>query len=297
MVNFSVFNELSLPFVNHTGVEDSFIEFFKCLSLLGKKNLKTLRMDKEFKDFEIIQDIYFPQFFGQIEHRELKQRVRSFVTNGIVIIESPLVEDEEDETILLDKNYTYNGDNPFIGGLACCEMWNSISVSFKSDEKWDSSFIIINKKTETIMVRHISHNTHLSTHEEFFSQLESEQRLEISQKNLWYERAVFFPEKIIFCEEVKKQIETMDTAIFRQAVGILRDIDSGKKQITDYNHSPESQSVKNNPDLKKFRLFIIDGAKVYFENHLKNLSNGYRIYFLEREEKIYIGYIGKHLPL
>ena len=89
----------------------------------------------------------------------------------------------------------------------------------------------------------------------------------------------------------------MDTTIFRQAIGILRDVDSGKKQITDYKHSTESQSVKNNPDLNKFRLFTIDGEKVYFDNHLKNLSNGYRIYFLKKDEKIYIGYIGKHLPL
>lgn len=97
MVTFSVFNELSLPFASDEGVEDSFIEFFKCLSLLGKINLKTLRMDKEFKDFEIVQGIYFQQFFGQIEHRELRQRVRSFVTNGIIIIESPLIENEGDE--------------------------------------------------------------------------------------------------------------------------------------------------------------------------------------------------------
>jgi len=297
MVSFSVFNELSLPFANDEGVENSFIEFFKCISLLKQKSLKSIRMDKDFKDFEIIQGIYFPQFFGQIEQHELKQRVRSFVTNGIVIIKSPLVEDRNDEDSLLDRNYIYNGDNPFIGGLACCEMWNSITVSFHSDSRWGNAFVDIVKGIESISVRHISLPEHIQNHESFFVQIESEQRQDITQNNFWKERAIFFPEKIIFCEEVKKQIETMDTAIFRQAVGILRDIDSGKKQITDYNHSPESQSVRNNPDLKRYRLFTVDGKKVYFDNHLKNLSNGYRIYFLEKEEKIYIGYIGKHLPL
>ncbi|WP_151900487.1 hypothetical protein [Sulfurimonas hydrogeniphila] len=297
MVDFSVFNELSLPFVDDTGVEDSFISFFKCISLLKQKNLNNIRMDKDFKNFEIIQGIYFPQFFGQIEHKELKQRVRSFVTNGIVIIESPLVDNEDDENSLLDRHYIYNGDDPFIGGLACCEMWNSITVSFCSDNKWKSTFIDINKGTENIPVRHISLPPHMHAHEDFFVQIESEQRQRIDQNNFWDKREAFFPEKIIFCEEVKKQIETMDTAIFRQAVGVLRDIDSGKKQITDYNHSPESQSVKNNANLRKFRLFTIDGEKVYFDNHLKNLSNGYRIYFLEKEGKIYIGYIGKHLSL
>ncbi len=297
MVNFSVFNELSLPFMNAEGVDDSFVEFFKCLSSLGKRNLKTLRMDKEFKEFEIIQGIYFPQYFGQIRYKELQQRVRSFVTNGIVIIQSPLLEDEEDENQILGEHYTYNGDDLFIGGLACCDMWNTIAVSFGSYEKWDKDFIHITRDNDDIAVRHMSTPRHLSAHEIFFSQIEDELKLEISQKNFWEKREIYFPEKIIFSKEVKKQIEAMDTTIFRQAIGILRDIDSGKKQITEYSYSGESQSVKNDPDLKKFRMFTIKGEKVYFDNHLKNLSNGYRMYFLEKEEKIYIGYIGKHLPL
>jgi len=279
------------------GVDDSFVEFFKCLSSLGKRNLKTLRMDKEFKEFEIIQGIYFPQYFGQIRHKELQQRVRSFVTNGIVIIQSPLLEDEANANQILGEHYTYNGDDPFIGGLACCDMWNTIAVSFGSYEKWDKDFIHITRDNEDIAVRHMSTPRHLSAHEIFFSQMEDELKLEISQKNFWEKREIYFSEKIIFSKEVKKQIEAMDTAIFRQAIGILRDIDSGKKQITEYSYSGESQSVKNDPDLKKFRMFTIKGEKVYFDNHLKNLSNGYRMYFLEKEEKIYIGYIGKHLPL
>jgi len=223
--------------------------------------------------------------------------VRSFVTNGIVIIESPLIQDESDEERMLEGNYIYNGDDPFIGGLACCDIWNSISVSFRSNEKWNNAFINIERGLETVAVRHISELSHFPMHEAFFLEIENEQRLEISQNNFWDKREEYFPEKIIFCKEVKKQIETMDTAIFRQAIGILRDIESRKKKITDYNYSPESQSVKSDPDLKKFRLFTINGEKVYFDNHLKNLSNGYRIYFLEHEDQIYIGYIGKHLPI
>ena len=37
------------------------------------------------------------------------------------------------------------------------------------------------------------------------------------------------------------------------------------------------------------------GQKEFFEKHIKNLSNGYRIHFFEKDENIYIGYIGKHL--
>ena len=219
------------------------------------------------------------------------------MTNGIVIIESPLIQDGSDEEKLLEGNYIYNGDNPFIGGLACCDIWNSISVSFRSDDKWDSDFIEITKNSETIPIRHLSQSSHMTAHDEFFTKIEDELKLKITQKNFWEKREEFFPDQIILCKEVKKQIESMDTTIFRQAIGILRDVDSAKKKITDYNYSSESQSVKDDPNLKKFRLFTIDDQKVYFDHHLKSLSNGYRIYFLEKEKKIYIGYIGKHLPL
>ena len=297
MVDFAVFNELSLPFINDEEIESHFIEFFKCISLLKERNLKTLRTDKDFKDYEIIKGIYFPQFFGQVSDKELQRRIRSFVTNGIVIIRSPLLKNESDEEEILDKYYSYDGDEPFIGGLACSDMWNTITVSFKSSEKWNDGFININRESKTIQVRHISVPIHISHHEDFFNQIEDELKLGISQKNFWENREEFFPNKIIFTEEIKKQIETIDTTIFRQAVGTLRDIDSGKKYITDYNYSPESQSVEKNPSLKRHRMFTINGEKVYFSNHLKNLPNGYRIYFLEKDEKIYIGYIGKHLPL
>jgi hypothetical protein len=296
MVNFSVFNELSLPFeTNYREVENSFIEFFKCLSALKEKNLKSLRMDKDFKEFEIIKGVYFREFFGKIKQRELKQRLKSFITNGILIIHSPLL-DEEDEENLLDKEYSYNGENPFIGGLACCEMWNTISVSFNSSDKWNNVFLEIEKDNKNVKVRNISTKKHLELHKSFFKQIEEEQRLEISQKNFWENREKYFPNKIVFCKEVKKQIDKIDPIVFKQAISILRDLESGRKKINDYSSSFESSSVENDYKLKKLRMFTINDEKIFFTNHLKNLSKANRIYFLEDDNKIYIGYIGTHLP-
>ena len=42
-------------------------------------------------------------------------------------------------------------------------------------------------------------------------------------------------------------------------------------------------------------MFKIGDKKEYFQKHIKNLSSGYRIYYFEKNDKIYIGYIGKHL--
>lgn len=67
------------------------------------------------------------------------------------------------------------------------------------------------------------------------------------------------------------------------------------------NHevSGESASVRNDPSLRACREFWLpSGEKAYFEEHVK-LSQGYRLHFYPdpMERAIFIGYIGKHLPL
>jgi hypothetical protein len=62
--------------------------------------------------------------------------------------------------------------------------------------------------------------------------------------------------------------------------------------------SGESKNVKNNPKLKKERIFFLpNGTKQFFEKHIK-LSGGFRLHFYpdETQKKIYIGYVGPHLP-
>ena len=66
--------------------------------------------------------------------------------------------------------------------------------------------------------------------------------------------------------------------------------------MEDFSYSDESRSVKSNPKLKELRKFkIADGKEIYMFHHIKNLSNGNRIYFhKESDSEIWIGYIGKH---
>jgi hypothetical protein len=94
--------------------------------------------------------------------------------------------------------------------------------------------------------------------------------------------------------EIEQQIKTIDRAIFGSAISILRAVERNQKKITDFNHSPESQTVSKNLQLKKHRMFTIDGKKKFFTKHIKSLPDNNRMYFFEKENKIYIGYIGKH---
>ena len=298
MVNFAVFNEMSLPLRDIKEFE----YFFEVLTRLKSLGLDKIRMDREFTQYpEILPDITFQQLVGQISSRDKKRRLLSFLKNGITVIESPLIMSDEDENEqLLENEYIYKGQ-PTIGALACCDIWNTITISFASNEQWNREKIVLQKQTILdeqeidIEIRHASEVIHLDTHQDFFEELEEDKKLGITQDNFWERREEFFPDKIIFCKEIEKQIKDLDKTIFQQAINILRDIETNKKLITDYNYSGESQSVKDNKELKKLRDFTIDDEKVYFDNHIKSLSYANRIYFLERDDKIYIGYIGKHL--
>jgi len=305
MVEFAVFNELSLPFQNNIDIENKFIDFFKLLKELENKNLTKIRMDKNFKNYpEIIKDITFQQFFGQLHESVIKDRLREFITNGIIKIESPLIkiEENDEQNEILENEYFYKKEST-IGGLACCHIWDTVAVSFQSNKEWNKEKIVLQKQTISdeqeinIDIRHASKVEHLNSHQKFFKELEEEKKLDITQNNFWERKKEFFPKKIIFCKEIEKQIKNIDKTIFEQAISILRDIETNKKLITDYNHSPESKSVCTSKKLREMRIFTYKNIKIQFDNHLKSLPNTNRMYFLEHKNKIYIGYIGKHLPL
>ena len=291
MVDFVVFNELSLPFNTNIDIEKKFIDFFKIFNVLEKKNLTKIRMDEDFKNYLILKDISLPHFFGQLKDTEVKDRLREFIANGIIKIETPLIRDEDIEEAIANE-YFYKGQST-LGGLACCDIWNTIAISFNSSDEWDTDIVILQKNKIDISINHASKVEDLDAHEEFFNELKKYIKLGITQSNFWNRREEFFPKKIVFCKEIEKQIKALDKHIFIQAINILRDIESGQESVSKNRYTPESSSVKNNTKKSNERMFTINDKKVYFENHITFSSQ--KIYFLEENNKIYIGYIGKHL--
>lgn len=304
MVNFSIFNELSLP-LNQHDANQKFIIFFKLLSSLKNKGLNQIRMSNSFKNYEILPHTSFVKFIGQQTDPDFKTRLKSFITNTIINIETPFIKESEEEqkTQLISCEYFYHQQSTK-GGLACCDIWNTLAVSFESDEQWNKSHIIIFKDTiinddiakYEIQIKHASKLSHLNDHTIFFEDLEQEHKQNINQTNFWDEKESSFPNIIVFCPEVENQIKHLDSIVFKRAISILRDVETGRKLITDFNSSGESQTIKNNPELKILRTFTLNDEEIFFEQHVKSLPSGYRMYFLENNSKIHIGYIGKHLP-
>lgn len=190
-------------------------------------------------------------------------------------------------------------DSSIKGALACGDIWDTLVVSFNSSIDLETPFIEIIKESlegrQTIRIKHASRQEHLKKHADFFMQIEASIQENITPSNFWAKKEALFKQKIIFSKDVEKQIKTIDVRIFKQALSILRAIEKGNKRLQDFTTSGESQSVKQDENLKKLRMFEMANEKVYFEHHIKSLSNGYRIYYRQENEKIYIGYIGKHL--
>lgn len=306
MVDFSVFNELSLP-LDKDKAKYKFGIFLKLLEKLRSKNLNKIRMSSDFKNYQILKDVTFQKFLGQQKDIEFKRRLKGFITSSIVEIDSPIIQENEKEQIVNQQinEYFYKRATTS-GGLACCDIWNTISISFDSSPEWDKDSIDIKRNTidnddnivnDCVKIKHASKKNHLQSHTDFFKALEKEIKQNITKENLWNKKGEFFPQVVAFCPEVEQQIKTINKIVFKRVISILRDIELNHKQITDFNWSPESQSVIKNPKLKERRLFTVNGRKEFFENHIKSLPDKYRIYFLERGSKIHIGYIGKHLPL
>jgi len=301
MVRFALLNELSLPFESSYDIENNFLEFFRAIKSLKEKEVNKLRVEQPLQSYIVYDNICFPQYLGQLANNELRTRLKSFIANGTIEISSPLIEDDESESDkLLENEYFYEGQSTN-GALACCDIWQSLSISFTSKDVWKEPFIslkkqnIIDEETHQIKIRNISNRGHIDVHQDYFEALEECIRFDVNNQNFWDKREFLFPSKIVLCKEIEKQIKQIDIKVFYQALSILRDLENGLKELKDLNASRESQSVAQNPKLRALREFDVNGKKEYFENHIKSFSNGYRMHYFEDTGKIYIGYIGKHL--
>jgi hypothetical protein len=262
-----------------------------------------VRMNKVFKNYVVLKGVIFGKFLGQEQNIDFKRRVLSFVANGVVEIDTPIIKNTEEQYQEFN-NYDYFYNNEKISnGLACSDIWNTIAISFYSNN-WNNPEIILKKETLNkvgdiekfdIKIKHISSITHIKEHKNFLDSLNYEANLNISKNNFWENRFEYFPNIIKFCPEVKESIKKIDNVVFKLAITILREIELRDKTPLNYNWSDESNAVKNNLEMKKQRLFTINNEKVFFEYHIKSLPNANRIYFKEVDDKIYIGYIGKHL--
>ena len=126
---------------------------------------------------------------------------------------------------------------------------------------------------------------------------------------IWERQSLLF-ERVILCPEVETQLKSVGS--IKQILRTLLLLDdycvtywnNGRfnyNEAMKFNSaldiSTESTSTNNNSKKKQERLFKLPNGKTeYFDLHIKPKEN-LRIYIFPDNLKIYIGYIGAHLPL
>jgi hypothetical protein len=131
---------------------------------------------------------------------------------------------------------------------------------------------------------------------------------ELTPQTLWERKEELFS-RVVFCPSVEEQILTIGGTYLEQIVDKIRELDSyvqqkwndgnfsylNAKQNTSLNISPESNSTMQQQELVNLRVFSLpDGRRECFELHIKTGNLRFHIY--PENFRIYIGYIGSHLP-
>lgn len=303
-----IFNEISLKQqVPECQIKDQFSGFLRiCQELKHKNNdndfyytdeLMTEKISGEYTVHDWLKDQSVPQ--------KEKQFFRTLIQGGHRIpiddlLESELIVEIENEQTVSAK-----------GGLMAFE-WDSYIVSFLSSEIWKNEwmegkyFSLNDEEAEVVKVRNCGILEHVGKIVE--SEKRKQQLIISSGSELWEKRKQLYPH-LVFCESVKKQLEEARVSIQIQTImkriQILEDYFATydgefDKSKVGYGCRNESETVKNDRDLKECRKFLTPfGKEDFFYWHISFAGNyPGRIHFLpDAEHKVgIIGYIGKHLP-
>lgn len=299
MVDYVVFNSNSLPFQNEESFKKGFGRFYKLISKISSEKYYTGLMVKEkFQNLLLFSN----KNVSQIKDNDLKKLFISFINNRTIKIDYFLSPEPQDFGL---KEYIYAEEEN--KEMAYVHIFDTFLMSFYSSEEWgvpkikaisqyikEEDFQVYN---EEVIIDNISQEEHLEKHSE---KLENKKIYNINMLVECLKRnnlnSTNFLSKVIITEEVQKNIDKLPSRILEKAVNIIYNLNCGHKTLNNYTCSDESDSVKDNPHLSKLRHFKFDDGKSYYVfKHIKNLPDGYRMYYKEENNKIFICYIGPHL--
>lgn len=155
----------------------------------------------------------------------------------------------------------------------------------------------------------ITDERHINSEEKYHSFKKQKIRNITKGIEIWERRSLLF-ERVILCPEVEAQLKSIGSV--KQILKTLLLLDDycvtswnngrfNENEAMKFNSaldiSTESTSTNNNSKKKQQRLFKLpNGNTECFDLHIKPNKN-LRIYIFPDNLKIYIGYIGAHLPI
>ena len=273
MVDYSILNTKSLPFLSKEDFYRELQNFSMILNYLRDKGYYTsIRSIVDIRSLDIVKGINLQKLLGEIRDRDMKRRVTSLFTNQIIPFEYPISTTGEELGLL---EYRYLDER--VDEIGYADIFQTLLISFNSSEKWDKDRLNLKKiileesgdyTEREVEIYNTSRVEHLESNLEIFEKIDNE-KIESLVKNFKETYRVIF-KKLEFGIDVIKNIEYLDKRVLRDAIAILYQLEIGKKELTDFKCSGESESVMNNPELKERRKFKMEnGEEYYMFQHIK----------------------------
>lgn len=319
-MNYYIFNELSTPFTTNKNAAKLGLKIFvqTCIEV-SKLGLTTLRLPeiigKNLYNLQIAPHYLISQWLQESTVEEdLKNKFREIVTD------SPLITDEEpiaqEFSNRSEFRITRENNTKLAVGLGAAYLLETLGLSFSSHSIWNNEEItniehwylndIGSEIIKIISVKHASQPEHIAKHIRWFE----DNRRESLQKSrdLWERKEEFFPD-LILCGEVEIQLSKLgiQSKYFDQIIEKLKQLDNYAREWTEgtynddkvkqygLNVSGESKNtIRKYGRLRKFKL--PNEKRELFEKHIKTGDLRFHFYPDNKTKKIYVGYIGKHLP-
>lgn len=317
-MEYFILNEESIPFREKQDSEINLSVFFKILSSAFKNGIAAIRVSANFDsgwyNLPITQGYYLRDWLKEQE-KDYSNRIKTLISKTTVP-QIPINEIGLSSELELSEFNLAANEKIKVPSLGAAFLSNQTGLSFHSSKYWSSNSVKIfqirlNEKSDIETHECDVKNIAIIEHWSLFHALLEKQRQENCRKGktLWEQKEHEFP-NLVFCHSTKKQIENLSVgdAVFNRLWNNLKALDSSIEKCdnlnafikkTSLNISDESDPVKQNKKLARYREFTIPGVgKNFFGLHIKNFPGAYRLHILPDyiASKVYIGYFGKHLP-
>lgn len=204
--------------------------------------------------------------------------------------------------------------NEVVVGLGVAFLTESLAISFRSDERWNQSNVLIDITiisdegellSETGQIVHASTHDHIREHENWIRE-----RIKSGVSGgieLWERRAELFP-FLVFTDSVRKQLQSIRPGdpILNQILKRLLELNDYAAHWTEGPFEPSTLPSKVSPEsdstLRQYgneRSFHCpDGVTRLFSWHVRLTPGAWRLHFFPDTEttSLIIGYIGPKLP-
>lgn len=320
MHEYLILNEESLPFKTHTTADNNLFHFFQVVKAAFKESVFPIRVSEKFDShwYHIsLSDSYFLREWLKKQDKEYSRSIKTLISNT-AIPHIPMNELECLGQFELSE-FSLASDNAFkTPSLGASVILDAISISFLTSDLWDLSEVNLLRgkidpkgeiKTKECVAKNAARVEHWEHHfREILLQRKGSYR---KGGLLWDNRHAEFP-NLIFCSDCKKIFTNLSISranydrLWENLKLLNNNIfgcnsDGQLKEVTQLNFTDESNRVKENSKLKRYREFTLPdkSERAFFGLHVKNFPGSFRLHFLPdyEQHKIYIGYFGKHLPL